>query len=143
MEKMPGRWDGQKWVCDDQPADKLNTFYYCCPSGWKSKSTGQIQSIRTAGRVKLGQMKCAEGSDIQTCGPKPEGLVKCCPQVHQWVPETTECPIPEARSGFDIPFLQTLRLPGKAEAGLGKKLALIGIPLTLIVIGLIYAISIN
>jgi hypothetical protein len=143
MGNLPGQWDGQKWVCADQPADKMGRFYYCCPGGFQSMTPRQIQTVRMTSRVKLRQMKCNVEPGVQACGPKPEGDVKCCPRTHQWLASSGECPMPSARTGYDIPFLQRLRLPGKAEGSLGKKLAIVGIPLVLILIGLIYTISIN
>jgi len=139
--KQPGKWNGREWVCDDQPKDKVGKFFYCCPSGWQEKS--RDPKIYRSMTLRLEEAKCPEGRGVQACGPNPGGDVKCCPRTHQWLPKGRECPMPEATRGYDVNFLNQLRLPrrrGPSE-GLGKKLALIGIPMALVLIGFIVMIA--
>ncbi len=139
--KQPGKWNGRAWICPDQPKDKIGKFFYCCPSGWQEKR--RDPKIITSLTLTLKDASCSEGPDVQACGPNPGGVVKCCPRTHQWLPKNRECPMPEAARGFDPNFMNQLRLPRKQNPseGLGKKLALIGIPMALILVGIIVMIA--
>lgn len=141
MERQPGKWIGNEWICGDQPADTPKKYYYCCPTGYRYKTARGIQKVRTSRKVRLNTMDCpGEDPMILACGPKPTGNVKCCPRTQQWISAIKDCPIPDPRRGLDIEFLQRLNLPFIQQAGPGKQLLIIGIPIALIVIGMIVAI---
>lgn len=136
--KQPGKWNGRKWVCLNQPADNIKKYYYCCPSGWRSKR--RDPKIRTSLKLRIEEATCPEGRGVQACGPNPGGDVKCCPRTHRWLPKSRECPMPKAARGYDVNFLNQLRLPRKQEVNIGKKLAIVGIPMALALIVIIFSV---
>jgi len=141
MVRQPGQWTGKEWICSDQPADEPKKYYYCCPSGYRYKTAGGIQKVRTSSRVRWNEMDCpGEDPMILACGPKPTGEVQCCYRTRQWLPKTEDCPIPDPRSGLDIDFLQRLNLPYHQRANVSKQILILGIPIALIIIGMIVAI---
>ena len=141
MVKQPGKWTGDGWVCSDQPADEPQKYYYCCPTGYRYKTAKGIQAIRTSKKVHLNAMDCpGEDPMVLACGPKPSGDVKCCHRTNEWISAIKDCPIPDPRSGLDIEFLQRLNLPFTQRAGPGRQLLILGIPIALIIIGMIVAI---
>lgn len=143
MARQPGKWDGRQWVCSDQPPNKKKfKMHYCCPGGYRTVDPRTIQGVGSSMKITAAYLNCSAPSSMMSCGPKPEGEVKCCPEIHKWIPKSQEeCPMPEGRSGLDIDFLRRLRLQGKAAPETSRKLLMIGIPMGLAAIALIFLIA--